>query len=76
MNTRIQELADQAKSQVPKGILAPDLWIEQYNQKFAKLIIEECCDLIVGHEYDLVPGYKQRMTAFAEVCLIKEHFGV
>ena len=42
MNRRIQELADQAKSQVPQGILAPDLWIEQYNRIFAELIVREC----------------------------------
>ena len=45
MNTRIQELADQAKSQVPQGILSPDLWIEQYNQRFAELIVRECAEI-------------------------------
>lgn len=45
MNTRIQELAEQAKSQVPKGILAPDLWIEQYNRIFAELIVRECANI-------------------------------
>jgi hypothetical protein len=45
MNRRIQELADQAKSQVPQGILSPELWIEQYNQRFAELIVRECAEI-------------------------------
>lgn len=69
MNEKIKELLNQSTYEV--------MGVPQVDQKqFAKLIIEECCDLIVGHEYDLVPGFKQRMTAFAEVCLIKEHFGL
>ena len=46
MNTRIQELAEQAKNQVPKGILAPNLWIEQYNRIFAELIVRECSQFV------------------------------
>ena len=66
MNTRIQELAEQAKSQVPKGILAPDLWIEEYNRIFAELIVRECADIaaINQHQYDSVGNY------------ILKHFGV
>ena len=45
MKTLIQQIADQAKSQVPQGILSPDLWIEQYNQKFAELIVRECAEI-------------------------------
>jgi len=66
MNTRIQELADQAKSLVPKGILSPELWIEQYNQRFAELIIRECADIATmnGHQWES-PGN-----------FILKHFGV
>jgi len=42
MSKLIQQLAEQAKAQVPKGILSPELWIEQYNQQFAELIVREC----------------------------------
>lgn len=42
MSELIQQLAEQAKAQVPKGILSPELWIEQYNQQFAELIVREC----------------------------------
>lgn len=52
MNTRIQELAEQAKNQVPKGILAPDLWIQEYNRIFAELIIKETIQVSrAGIEY-------------------------
>lgn len=37
---RIHILADLAKKSVPHG-LAPDKWIEVYNENFAKLVIEE-----------------------------------
>lgn len=66
MNTRIKELADQAKNQVPKGILAPDLWIQEYNRIFAELIVRECADIaaINQYQYDSVGTYVLR------------HFGV
>jgi hypothetical protein len=40
MNKRIQTLADQAKKNVPHGLL-PDKWIEVYNEKFAELVVRE-----------------------------------
>lgn len=76
MNTRIQELAEQAKNQVPKGILAPDLWIQEYNRIFAELIVWECCDLIMKNQYNMVPGFMERMSAYSEICMLKEHFGI
>ena len=45
MSDLIQQLALQAKGQVPQGILSPDLWIEHYNQKFAELIVRECAEI-------------------------------
>lgn len=45
MSELIQQLAEQAKTQVPQGILSPELWIEQYNQKFAELIVRECAEI-------------------------------
>jgi len=65
MNTRIQELADQAKSQVPQGILSPELWIEQYNQRFAELIVRECVSIS-----------RTSTDGFSAGRQMQEHFGV
>ena len=65
MNTRIQELAEQAKSQVPQGILAPDRWIQEYNRIFAELIVRECV-LISRTSTD----------GFSAGIRMEEHFGV
>jgi len=65
MNTRIQELADQAKSQVPQGILSPELWIEQYNQRFAELIVRECVSIS-----------RTSTDGFSAGRRMQEHFGV
>lgn len=59
MNTLIQKFSEQAKSSVPLG-LDVDQWIEIYNQKFAELIIQECCDQIRA----------------IDAMRIKNHFGV
>ena len=45
MSELVRRLAEQAKAQVPQGILSPDLWIEQYNQRFAELIVRECAEV-------------------------------
>ena len=46
---KIQQLADIAKNSVPKGILTPDKWIEEYNKIFAELIIKECLTIVEGY---------------------------
>jgi hypothetical protein len=48
MTDRIQRLADQAKESVPKGILAPDLWIVEYNRILAELVAEECAQMCMS----------------------------
>jgi len=65
MKTRIQELAEQAKSQVPQGILSPELWIEQYNQRFAELIVRECVSISRTSTDGFSAGHR-----------MQEHFGV
>ena len=50
MNKRIKKLAEQAKKNVPHG-LAVDKWIETYNEKFAKLIVEEVLDQVKERAY-------------------------
>ena len=42
----------------------------------AKLIVEECCDLITKNEHSMVPGFMQRMSAYAEVSMLRKHFGL
>lgn len=75
MNTRIQELAKQAKSEVPKGILAPDAWIEQYNLILGRLIINECVTVL--HEQERIPaGFLYAKPAHVHELAIKQHFGV
>jgi hypothetical protein len=47
MSDVINKLAEQAKASIPPGTLSVDQWIEQYNQKFADLIIFECIKIAV-----------------------------
>lgn len=42
MNNKIQEFSDRAKDSIPAGIYEPDAWIQEYNRRFAELIILEC----------------------------------
>ena len=75
MTDRIQELAAEAKNKVPAG-LEVSQWIEVYNTELAKLVIEDICDLISNNEFNLLPTHMHRMSAYAEVEMIKQHFGV
>lgn len=61
MNDQIQRLADQAKNLIPKGILGVDQWVAEYNQIFAKSIIQACIQAC-PHE----DGRKH----------IRQHFGI
>ncbi len=54
----------------------PDAWDETALQKYGERIVNEICELIINNEYKLLPGRMHRMTAFAEVVMIKTHFGV
>ena len=73
--SKIQALADQAKESVPKGILAPDLWIQEYNRIFAELIIQNCINII--HEQDRIPKeFLYPKSAHQHELAIKDYFGV
>lgn len=75
MMSRIQELADQAKESVPKGILTPDLWIQEYNRIFAKLIVDDCVTII--YEQERVPKeFFYAKPAHQHDIAIKRHFGL
>jgi len=54
----------------------PDGWDEMVLQRYGNRIVAEICDLIAKNEYNLRPGFLHRMTAHAEICMIKTHFGV
>lgn len=84
MNELIKELADTAHKQayeiyterLSKEKADQVIFYDIFNQKFTELIIEECCDIIAENEYNLIPGFMHRMTAYAEMALLKKHFGV
>ena len=65
MTTNIQHLADQAKKSIPHGIHSPDKWIEEYNKKFAELIVRECMS-VVSRKCASPTAYEA----------LAEHFGV
>jgi len=90
MNERIQELAEQAGEYV-NAVYTPPVrsktpgkiwedghvgWHTQFNQKFAELIVQECCSLIDQEGMNMMPGYIMRMTVPVEISLIKKHFGM
>ena len=66
MNERIRELAKEAVDYAEKNQSAeiPQHWFKLYNEKFAELIVKECCQ-------------KLENDGMVEVAMeIKEHFGV
>jgi hypothetical protein len=78
MNERIKELAEQAGEYV-NSVYTPPVrsktpgkiwedghigWNEQFNQKFAELIVRECANVAANH--DALDIYEE----------IREHFGV
>ena len=67
MSELVQRLAEQAKSQVPSGILSPELWIEHYNQRFAELIVQECAKIADAPTSQPYESYGEK---------IQKHFGV
>ena len=80
MNERIQELAlaagKYADETQPRGSYTRDgMWLYAYNEKFAELIVRECCEVINAAK----PGVVQ---VPAEVALdmatknVKSYFGV
>ena len=69
MTDKIQQLANQAKETVPKGILGVNEWVEQYNKIFAELIINECADL-----FKLVHTDEQYQRRIDKTIL--KHFGL
>ena len=75
MNPRIQQLAEQAKSNMPAGLVV-ERWIELYNQEFARLIVRECVKVMYDNAIDrqVSPDIEQTPTHYAAAIL--EHFRV
>jgi len=67
MNTLIQSLARQAQQSIPENTLGVDKWIETYNQRFAVLLIRECCTAIESTD-------RYRSDYF--ISKVRQHFGV
>ena len=80
MRERVRELAEQAGIEFDDDFPLEPETIYYYKlsdfEKFAELIVQECCDLIMKNQYNMVPGFMERMSAYSEVCVLKEHFGV
>lgn len=74
MSELIQQLAEQAKTQVPTGVDVA-VWIEHYNLILGRLIIDECVKVI--HEQERIPaGFFYAKGAHIHESAIREHFGV
>ena len=67
MNERIKELEKQCWSHYVNGVLI-DGHLHFDTQKFAELIVAECCDMMI----ELEPKYPANLT----VREIRKHFGV
>ena len=70
MNKRITELMLEAGRTIPgdKHIDA------DFCERFAELIVQECCALIEREGYKTLPGFVMRLPVPTEVLLIKEYF--
>lgn len=74
MNSRIQELAAQAKTQVSAG-LGVDAWIEQYNAILGRLIIDDCVKIIYKQER-IPKEFFYAKPAHVHELAIRQHFGI
>ena len=72
MNTRLQELAEQAEKYADAWFRGEPTWSEAYESKFAELIIQECINKIENE----ATQYAEPVWAFELINDIKEHFGV
>jgi hypothetical protein len=70
----IQNIADKAKTEVPDG-LSVDEWVAAYNQAFAKLVIEECIEVMSAEEKKPA-GFLHNKSVDIHEYAIKTHFGI
>ena len=65
----IKSLSDQAKQNIPVGILSVEQWIDLYNEQFATLVLEQCIDICEQ-------GTATQTTSSGAATLIKQHFNL
>lgn len=71
----IKNISEKAKESVPKGVLAPELWIEHYNKIFARLVVQECLDILNEHiREDSKEERDIYLKSFRQD--LKQHFGL
>ena len=66
MNERIRLLADEARKHFPKTEMSGEYWVFD-EEKFAELIVRECCKIMVEHSHRRAGVVKRN---------VKLHFGV
>ena len=67
MNERIKELAEQARQHFPKTETSGEFWVFD-EQKFAKLIVEECTTVIDRNLFQNIGWNTSRA--------VRRHFGI
>jgi hypothetical protein len=72
MNTRLQELSEQAEKYADDWFRGEPTWSEAFESKFAELIVLECITKIENE----AAQYSEPVWAFELVNDIREHFGV
>ena len=66
VNERIRELAEQARKHFPGTETSGEYWVFD-EEKFAELIVRECCKIMVEHSHRRAGVVKRN---------VKLHFGV
>jgi hypothetical protein len=69
MNKRIQELAGQAEDWADDQNFYASDYRDYLMEKFAKLIVQECMDVLDPGEHQLIARFQARQ-------MLSEHFGV
>ena len=71
----VQELSDQAKQQVTQG-LDPVKWIEEYNLKFAQLVVDACVKQLEAsvEHYDIRASFSPQQTIQASIVRLKHRY--
>ena len=72
MNTKLQELSEQAEKYADDWFRGEPTWSEAFESKFAELIVLECINKIENE----AAQYAEPVWAFELVNDIREHFGV
>lgn len=65
----IKKLADQARDSIPQDHYNVNEWIDQYNERLTKLIINECQQICQQ-------GTITQMSSSGAIEAIKLHFGI